>query len=140
MDQYRVVFAALDEGPTQREVADRAIAIAEESGAEIVFGHVAVAEEGDVDAVDDAKSCIHSILARQLVRGRSSARIPRVAVEVVAGSIESSLIEKLIVPCHADLVVCGDHGAPETKVGTLGSTARHLVLSAPCDVLVVKPR
>lgn len=40
MKQYRRVFAALDGGSTQQEVAERAIQIAKLNHAELMFGHV----------------------------------------------------------------------------------------------------
>ena len=47
MKQYRRVFAALDGGSTQQEVAERAIQIAKLNHAELMFGHV-------VDSVPDS--------------------------------------------------------------------------------------
>jgi nucleotide-binding universal stress UspA family protein len=48
-------------------------------------------------------------------------------------------IVQLATDLHADLIVIGSHKGPHLKSWIVGSTAEHLVASAPCPVLVAAP-
>ena len=54
---YTRIFAALDGGSTQEEVAQRAILLAAENGAELMFGHVVDSVPYEASGVNFEELC-----------------------------------------------------------------------------------
>lgn len=144
MKKYARIFVALDGASTQEEVARRAIALAAENNAELVFGHVVDSVPYEASGVDFEALCveatkgIESDLADVLAEARENAHIPSVELMVRAGRITDTLFEQLIVPTEPDLVVCGERGLSNIKYVFVGSVSTFLIRNVRCDVLVVK--
>jgi nucleotide-binding universal stress UspA family protein len=62
-----------------------------------------------------------------------------VGIHLRAGKPVREIVQ-LATELHADLIVIGSHKGPHLKSWLVGSTAEHLVASAPCAVLVASPR
>lgn len=142
--QYNRIFAALDGASTQRAVARRAIALAAENHAELVFGHVIDSVPYEASGVDfsmlcvEGKALIEDDLADLLQEARNNETILSVRMEVCAGRITETLAKKLIEPVNPDLVICGERGLSNIKYAFVGSVSTFLIRNMRCDVLVVK--
>lgn len=145
MARYNRIFAALDGGSTQEAVARRALSIAHDNNATVLFGHVVDSVPYEVNGIDFAalsnESCkrIEEELAPYLERAKADDEIPSVSVEVSAGRVAETLLETLIGPYDPDLVICGVRGFSNIKYAFVGSVSTSLIRNVDCDVLVVRP-
>ena len=144
MAQYRRIFAALDGASTQQAVAERALALAADNGAELMFGHVIDSVPNEANGADFAALCtegkqrIEEELVDKLREARANPAIPSVEVQVRAGRVAETLAEQLVAPFAPDLVVCGERGLSNIKYVFVGSVSTYLIRNLRCDVLVVK--
>lgn len=141
MTDYKKIMLAVDLTEESKPIADRAINLARQSGAELHLVHVieplSLAYGGDVpmdlSAVQEqiqeqAKSHMKEFGTRldiaperqHLIFGRPESEIHRIAEEQAA-----------------DLVVVGSHGRHGLAL-LLGSTANGVLHGATCDVLAVR--
>lgn len=145
MARYNRIFAALDGGDTQKAVARRALSIAHDNNAEVLFGHVidgSLFETGGVRREQISKAneeAIEKDLEHQLNRARNDKCIPSVEVKVAVGQIAEALENDLAKPFNPDLVICGVRGLSSIKYAFVGSVSTHLIRHMNCDVLVVRP-
>ena len=144
MSQYKRIFAALDGGKTQDMVAERAIELAANEHAELLFGHVVDSVPYEAAGTDfaalaaDVKEKLEESIADQLEAARNHPNIPSVEVVVKAGRITETLSEQIIDPFEPDLVICGERGLSNIKYVFVGSVSTYLIRNLRCDVLVVK--
>lgn len=143
---YKKVFAALDGSEAQVEVARKAISIASENHASLVFGHVVDSVPVEATGVDVESLCdkVRSRLERELAdvveAARDDVNIPSFELRVDAGQITETLHHRLIERCEPDLVVCGERGLSNVAYVFVGSVSTYLIRNLRCDVLVVKQR
>ncbi|MGI6045648.1 MAG: universal stress protein [Eggerthellaceae bacterium] len=150
MAEYKRIFAALDGGTTQELVARRAIEIAKQQKASLLFGHVvdSVPYEAHgvdfgadfADLCDSALKRIEDDLADVLAEARASSEIPSVEIKVRAGRINDTLADSLIEPYEPDLVICAARGLSNIRYAFVGSVSTFLIRNMDCDVLVIKPK
>ena len=144
MAQYQRIFAALDGASRQKAVAQRAVALAADNGARLLFGHVVDSVPNEANGADYEALCAEDVmriedeLADELRAVREHPAIPSVAVQVRAGRVAETLAEQLIEPFAPDLVVCGERGRANIKYVFVGSVSTYLIRNLRCDVLVVK--
>ena len=145
MPRYQRIFASLDGGSTQEAVMYRALGLAHDNKAEVLFGHVIDSMPYEANGIDFAALCedgrarIEESLAPLLERARADENIPKIDIQVRAGRITDTLAESLIEPFEPDLVVCGARGLSNLKYAFVGSVSTFLIRTMKCDVLVVKP-
>lgn len=145
MARYKRIFAALDGGSTQEAVARRALSIAHDNNAQVLFGHVIDSvpyEANGIDfaaLIDDGVERIEETLAKYLARARADEHIPSVEVKVRAGRVSETLVEAIVEPFDPDLIICGIRGLSNLKYAFVGSVSTNLIRNASCDVLVVRP-
>lgn len=146
MNRYQKIFAALDGGSTQRAVAEHAINIAKNDGAELLFGHVIDSVPYEANGVDfgalrqAAAERIEEEIADLLEEARGDENIKGVNLRVAAGRINDTLSDKLIKPFDPDLVICGERGLSNIRYVFVGSVSTFLIRNMDCDVLVMKHR
>ena len=138
MAQYQRIFAALDGASTQKAVAQRAVALAADNGARLLFGHVVDSVPNEANGADYEALCAEDEPADELRAVRENPAIPSVDVQVRAGRVAETLAEQLIEPFAPDLVVCGERGLSNIKYVFVGSVSTYLIRNLRCDVLVVK--
>lgn len=144
MGKYHKIFAALDGGSTMKGVAQRAIDLAAEEGASIMFGNVIDSVPYEASGVDfeelckEGKTRIETELSGLLEQARNNAAIPEVDIQVRAGRITDTLSKQLIEPYDPDLVICGERGLSNIKYAFVGSVSTFLIRNVRCDVLVIK--
>ena len=144
LSKYKRIFAALDGGKTQMNVAERAIELAAEAHAELMFGHVVDSVPYEAAGTDFAalaaemEGKLEESLGSVLDGARNNPDIPSVQVVVKAGRITETLTEQIIEPFDPDLVVCGERGLSNIKYVFVGSVSTYLIRNLRCDVLVVK--
>lgn len=144
MAQYQRIFAAIDGASTQKAVAQRAIALAADNGAQLLFGHVVDSVPNEANGADFDALCasalqtVESDLAAELAQARANPAIPAVDVQVRAGRVADTLAGDLAKAFNPDLVVCGERGLSSIKYVFVGSVSTHLIRHMRCDVLVVK--
>lgn len=142
--QYNRIFAALDGGKTQNMVAERAIELAADTNASLMFGHVVDSVPYEATGTDfaalaaDMKAKLEESIADPLEAARNNPNIPEVQVVVKAGRITETLNEQIIEPYDPDLVICGERGLSNIKYVFVGSVSTYLIRNLRCDVLVVK--
>ena len=145
MARYNKIFAALDGGATQEAVARRALSIAHDNNADVLFGHVIDSVPYEANGIDfaalseDGRQRIEEALEPYFTRARGDECIPSMDLKVRAGRVSETLIETLIEPFNPDLVICGVRGLSTIKYAFVGSVSTHLIRNAKCDVLVVRP-
>ena len=136
--EYARIFAALDGASTQEAVAQRAVTLAADNHAKLMFGHVIDSVPYEASGVDfealcaEGKKRIEADLADVLAAARQNPDIPSVEVSVHAGRIADTLEHEL------NLVVCGERGLSNIKYVFVGSVSTFLIRNLRCDVLVVK--
>ncbi|MDO4182090.1 MAG: universal stress protein [Coriobacteriia bacterium] len=146
MQRYKKIFAALDGGSTQRAVAEHAVGIAENDGAEILFGHVIDSVPYEANGVDFNALCqaaaerIEEELDDVFERATENEVVGEINLQVSAGRINETLLEQLIEPFDPDLVICGERGLSNFKYAFVGSVSTYLIRNCNCDVLVMKQR
>ena len=144
MAQYQRIFAALDGASTQKAVAQRAVALAADNEAQLLFGHVIDSVPNEANGADYDALCAEGLarieeeLAGELGEARGNASIPSVDVRVRAGRVAETLAEQLVEPFSPDLIVCGERGLSNIKYVFVGSVSTYLIRNMRCDVLVVK--
>ncbi|RNL39889.1 universal stress protein [Paraeggerthella hongkongensis] len=142
--RYTRIFAALDGASTQEAVAQRAIALAADNHADLMFGHVIDSVPYEASGVDfealcvEGKKRIEADLADLLAEAQANESIPSVDLTVRAGRITDTLAKQLIEPADPDLVICGERGLSNIKYVFVGSVSTFLIRNMRCDVLVVK--
>ena len=145
MARYNKIFAALDGASTQQAVARRALSIAHDNNATVLFGHVIDSGPYEANGIDfaalteDGLQRIEEALEPLLTRARNDERIPSVDVQVRAGRVSETLLEALMEPYDPDLVICGVRGLSNIKYAFVGSVSTQLIRNSKCDVLVVRP-
>jgi len=143
MARYNRIFAALDGGDTQDAVARRALSIAHDNNAEVLFGNVIDSTKlvtggiGDDELMKSQKEAIEKALERYLNRARQDECVPSVELVVRIGKIAETLERDIIEPYNPDLVICGVRGLSNLKYAFVGSVSTQLVHNMKCDVLVV---
>ncbi len=144
MKQYKRVFAALDGGSTQEEVAERAIQVAALNHAELMFGHVIDSVPDSLTGTDyqelaaTVRKRLEDSLGDILTEARNSPDIPSVEVVVKVGRIQETIHDLMIKPFEPDLVICGERGLSNITYVFVGSVSTYLIRHVRCDVLVVK--
>ena len=145
MARYNKIFAALDGGSTQEAVVRRALSIAHDNNAEVVFGHIIDSVPYEANGIDfgalieDGKGRIEEEMEAYFTRARNDECIPSIDVRVRAGRVAETLVESLIKPYNPDLVICGVRGLSNIKYAFVGSVSTNLIRSVDCDVLVIRP-
>lgn len=144
MTPYSRIFASIDRWETTSVVAERAIALAEQNGAQLLFGHVVDARPYEMAAVDlseiraNAEASIRDTLDKSLQAVRATSAIPSAELKVRIGKIEEELRNLIHLFCP-DLIVCGVRETSSIHYLLRPSISRFLVHNASCDVMVVKP-
>ena len=129
MARYVRIFASLDGASTQYAVARRALSIAHDNNAEVLFGHVIDSVPYEANGIDFSALCedglarIEEELEPLLTRARNDEEIPSVDVQVRAGRITDTLDDALIKPFDPDLVICGVRGLSNVKYAFVGSVS-----------------
>ena len=145
MARYNKIFAALDGASTQQAVARRALSIAHDNNATVLFGHVIDSVPYEANGIDfaalteDGLQRIEEALEPLLTRARNDECIPSVDVQVRAGRVSETLLEAFMEPYDPDLVICGVRGLSNIKYAFVGSVSTQLIRNSKCDVLVVRP-
>ena len=144
MVHYNKILAALDNGDTQLVVASRALKLAHDNQAEVLFAHIVDAtelEQARIDIVHYVETCkqaIEEALADQLAAAAQDECIPAVDI-LVRGGIVNDALSAVAKDYEPDLVICGARGLSGIKAMVLGSVSTYLVRHMECDVLVVRP-
>lgn len=145
MARYNKIFAALDGGSTQEAVVRRALSIAHDNHAEVLFGHVIDSVPYEANGIDfaalvqDGRERIEEAMEPYFTRARNDDCIPYMDLSVHAGRVSETLIETIIEPFNPDLVICGVRGLSNIKYAFVGSVSTSLIRNVTCDVLVVRP-
>lgn len=138
------IFVAIDGGSTQDFVSRKALEVADQNEAELVFGHVIDSVPYEASGVDFEELCaetkrrLEEDLADVLEAARENPRIKSAEVQVRAGRINDTLITRLIEPYQPDLVICGERGLSNFRYAFVGSVSSSLIRGVECDILVVK--
>lgn len=142
--EYHKIFAALDGAKTQEEVAWKAVRMASDNRAELLFGYVIdsvpdlLAGEGVASVTDAARDRIKKELADVFAAAEADDRIPSVNIVVKTGQIQETLQKEYIDVFEPDLVICGERGLSNITYVFVGSVSTYLIRNVRCDVLVVK--
>lgn len=145
MARYKRIFAALDGGSTMEAVARRALSLAHDNNAEILFGHVIDSVPYEANGIDfvalieDGKSRVEESIGAYLEFGRNDPEVPTLDFQVRAGRVIEILLDTFIKPYKPDLVICGVRGLSNIKYAFVGSVSTSLIRNCTCDVLVVRP-
>ena len=116
--------------------AERAIELAADTHAALMFGHVVDSVPYEAAGTDfaalaaDMKAKLEESIADLLEKARNNPNIPEVQVVVKAGRITETLSEQIIEPYHPDLVICGERGLSNIKYVFVGSVSTYLILAA----------
>lgn len=143
---YQRIFAAIDGSATEDAVIERAIQVASNHGAEIVFGHVVDSLPSDMNSTnskllaEEEEKLMRERLAPVFERIDADSNIVGYDFRLRVGRVADVLIEDLIEPYDPDLVICGERGYSSFKYAFVGSVSKRIVHDAKCDVLVVKPK
>ncbi len=141
MSKYTKILVAVDLSDDSSAVIQRALALAENSGAEIHVIHVieplSFAYGGDIPMdFSGIQDEIHQQAATQLKRFGATHSIDEDRQYIVLGRPEVE-IHGTANDTGADLIVVGSHGRYGLAL-LMGSTANGVLHGATCDVLAVR--
>ena len=141
MANYRKILMAVDLSEDSDKVAERALAIARNNGAELHIIHVieplSFAYGGDIPMdFSGIQDEIHQQAVSQTARFSEKHAIGEELRHVVLGQPEVE-IHALAEELAADLIVVGSHGRYGLAL-LMGSTANGVLHGASCDVLAVR--
>ncbi|MDO8370253.1 MAG: universal stress protein, partial [Candidatus Nitrotoga sp.] len=144
-EPYRRVLVPLDLSVHSLAVAELARRVAPE--AHLTLAHAfEVPFEGKLKFAGVSDEDIHHF--RQEERQRVQDALHTLANSLIDGEYADIRVEygmpEVVIPemlheTAADMVVVGKHGKSEIIDMLLGSMTKHLLLDAPCDVLVMPP-
>lgn len=141
---YSRIFVAIDGSPSQDAVIERAIALAHDNRAELLFGHVVDVLPSDANGTNnkmlaaEEEKIMRERLAPVFARIEADECIQGCSFSLKAGRVEDVLVPDLVEPYGPDLVVCGERGFSEIRYAFVGSVSKLLIRESRCDVLVVK--
>lgn len=145
--QFRRVLAVVDLSPVSRLVIDNALTVAKAFGGAVevlsLFERPLTGPEGvlagSAGAIDRALNS-HQDALDLLLRRAGAQRVAPIEGQVAQamGPVPPGIIEWAKAG-PADLIVMGTSGRNAWHRMILGSTANHVLLRAPCPVLVVPP-
>ncbi|MFK7978070.1 MAG: universal stress protein [Halioglobus sp.] len=141
MSQFKTILVAIDLSEDSTHVANRAMAVAANNGAEVHMIHVieplSFAYGGDIPMdFSGIQDEIHQQAKQQLTRFAQALGIPEERQHLLLGKPEVEIhatAEKLGI----DLIVLGSHGRSGLAL-LMGSTANGVLHGAGCDVLAVR--
>ncbi len=141
MSSYQKIMLAVDLTEESKAVADRALALASSSGAELHLVHVieplSLAYGGDVPMdLSSVQEQIQEQAKSHLSEFASRLDIPADNQHLIFGRPESE-IQRVADEVGCDLIVVGSHGRHGLAL-LLGSTANGVLHGAICDVLAVR--
>lgn len=145
MARYKKIFAALDGGSSMEAVARRALSLAHDNNAEVLFGHVIDSVPYETNGIDfvalteDSMGRIEAAIGSYIEYGRNDEEIPNIDVQVRPGRVVEILLDTFIKTYEPDLVICGVRGLSDIKYAFVGSVSTSLIRNCTCDVLVVRP-
>lgn len=138
---YNRILLAVDLTDESIQVANKAVALCQATGAELIMLHVIeslnYAYGGDVPIdITDIQSQLQETAKERISILESQLPIPFKETCITQGGIESE-IHRLAEEKQVDLIVVGSHCRHGLAL-LLGSTANGVLHGAPCDVLAVK--
>lgn len=145
MSKTRIIVAAIELDPTADEVWKLAETLLENAETEVHFAHVVRGSEaavrGNPQAVSDMLGKAHTdmqawLSARVTV---SDPRVPRMRITVALGRPAEAIVQ-IAADAEADLLLLGTHGRKGVERLVLGSVAAQVFRTAPCSVLVARPK
>ena len=141
MGGYSRILLAVDLTEDCKRVAERALELAEQSGAELHVVHVieplSLAYGGEIPMdLSSVQDQIHDQAKSHLAAFSSEIGIQEHSRHLVFGRPESE-IHRLANEQNADVIVVGSHGRHGIAL-LLGSTANGVLHGATCDVLAVR--
>lgn len=138
---YQHILLALDLTDESKQVADRAVILAQQSGSSLSLVHVieplSFAYGGDVPMdLSSIQEQLDTQAQQQLAELAAQLGIAVKETLVVTGHTESE-IHRIAKETDTDLIVVGSHGRHGLSL-LLGSTANGVLHGAKCDVLAVR--
>jgi len=142
MNGYRHLLVALDFGPEQPQLLDKASQLAKQHQADLTLLHVVEylgpAFAGDMPLPDDFE-------VDQLLVERAREELTRVAASLAPLAVDSRVeqgvpkheITRVAKELGVDLILVGSHGRHGLQL-LLGSTANGVLHLSDCDVLAVR--
>jgi nucleotide-binding universal stress UspA family protein len=139
------IVVALDGTPAQQVLIHKAVHIAKNQHAEIIFAHVVDLTNVSLSGMshkmmmDISTNALHEFMDPVLEEIENDPNIPSARLFITGGcNAADVLIDEVIIPVHPDLVICGSRGYNELHYTFVGSTSKQLVHKSPCDVLIIK--
>jgi nucleotide-binding universal stress UspA family protein len=145
MPTKQIIVAAIELDATAEEVWKLAETLLHTSESEIHFAHVVRATEADVRAnlaaTSDLLASAHANLQKWLAAhvDEKDPRVPRMRLTVALGQPAAALVQ-IAADVEADLLLLGTHGRKGVERLVLGSVASQVFRTAPCSVLVARPK
>ena len=141
MSDYSRIMLALDLTQESNQVAQRALSLAQQFGAELHIVHVieplSLAYGGDIPMdLSSVQEQIHEQAKSHLAEFANRLGIPEDRQYLIFGRPDSE-IHRIAESKDADVIVVGSHGRHGLAL-LLGSTANGVLHGAKCDVLAVR--
>jgi universal stress protein A len=138
---YQHILLALDLTDESKQVAERAVLLAQQNGASLSLVHVieplSFAYGGDVPMdLSTIQEQLDAQAQQQLTELADQLEVAVKQTLVVTGHTESE-IHRIAKETDTDLIVVGSHGRHGLSL-LLGSTANGVLHGAKCDVLAVR--
>lgn len=141
MDGYKRILLAVDLTDESKPIADRAVSLATNFGADLHVIHVieplSLAYGGDIPMdLSSVQDQIHEQAKSHLAEFCASINVPIERQHLIFGRPENE-IHRISTVEGIDVVVVGSHGRHGLAL-LLGSTANGVLHGATCDVLAVR--
>lgn len=144
MKEFQRILFATDLSPASEPAFERAIAIAKESGAELLIAHASQGVPVALNYVPpevfyDWEEKIRDEVAKRLAPLVAAARGAGVDARALVGiGFADDVLVDLASEQNADLLLMGTHGRQGAGRLFLGSVAARVIARAPCPVMTVR--
>jgi len=144
MIQLTSVLVAFDFGDTSKNALNYGRNLARAFGGRLHVLHVAdvistSAAQFYPEGPGDPEAKATGLALSQLKTLLAAEGAPEARPEVRVSAAPAQTIVDYAAEIHADIIVVGTHGRSGVSRLFMGSVAEHVVRSAPCPVLVVRP-
>lgn len=143
---YNHIFVGIDGSLQSEHAFEMAVTLAKQYDAHLVIGSIIEHQfygivgysSMNAELLQNESNEMERILAQKKEYARI-AGLTEVDTILGYGSPRSVILDEVVPEYHIDLIVIGQSGLSTVERVMMGSVSNHIVLNAPCDVLVIRP-
>lgn len=145
--EYQNILVGVDGSDQAREAFEKAIEVAKRNNARIILACVIENQAYNIvgyttmnaDLIQNETNDVENML-KEYEAYAHAAGFTNLETVISFGSPKTIMIDELAPKYRADLIMVGQSGLNAVERFMMGSVSNHIILHAPCDVLVVRSK